>query len=161
MLHQRLQNICVYCHFFRHLIRKVILYPFWKLMMINRDNSDAAFEKIYHLINPIRIRMKGADNPKQDMQPATTSNPVPGYSSDPLSVVYASTRYTHLVRFFTRNYTIFYKEMRHRLEHKIHSFFKRWNDDISNQLTLLFGLSNIRPANLYDAIFGSSSYRIH
>ena len=161
MLHLRLQNICVYCHFFRHLIRKVILYPFWKLMMINRDNSDAAFEKIYHLINPIRIRMKGADNPKQDMQPATTSNPVPGYSSDPLSVVYASTRYTHLVRFFTRNYTIFYKEMRHRLEHKIHSFFKQWNDDISNQLTLLFGLSNIRPANLYDAIFGSSSYRIH
>ena len=137
------------------------MYPFWKLVMINRDNSDAAFEKIYHLINPIRIRMKGADNPKQDMQPATTSNPVPGYSSDPLSVVYASTRYTHLVRFFTRNYTIFYKEMRHRLEHKIHSFFKRWNDDISNQLTLLFGLSNIRPANLYDAIFGSSSYRIH
>ena len=130
-------------------------------MMINRDNSDAAFEKIYHLINPIRIRMKGADSPKQDMQPATTSNPVPGYSSDPLSVVYASTRYTHLVRFFTRNYTIFYKEMRHRLEHKIHSFFKQWNDDISNQLTLLFGLSNIRPANLYDAIFGSSSYRIH
>ena len=161
MLHLRLQNICVYCHFFRHLIRKVILYPFWKLMMINRDNSDAAFEKIYHLINPIRIRMKGADSPKQDMQPATTSNPVPGYSSDPLSVVYASTRYTHLVRVFTRNYTIFYKEMRHRLEHKIHSFFKRWNDDISNQLTLLFGLSNIRPANLYDAIFGSSSYRIH
>ena len=161
MLHQRLQNICVYCHFFRHLIRKVILYPFWKLMMINRDNSDAAFEKIYHLINPIRIRMKGADSPKQDMQPATTSNPVPGYSSDPLSVVYASTRYTHLVRFFTRNYAIFYKEMRHRLKHKIHSFFKRWNDDISNQLTLLFGLSNIRPANLYDAIFGSSSYRIH
>jgi len=105
--------------------------------------------------------MKGADSPKQDMQPATTSNPVPGYSSDPLSVVYASTRYTHLVRFFTRNYTIFYKEMRHRLEHKINSFFKRWNDDISNQLTLLFGLSNIRPANLYDAIFGSSSYRIH
>ena len=161
MLHLRLQNICVYCHFFRHLIRKVILYPFWKLMMINRDNSDAAFEKIYHLINPIRIRMKGADSPKQDMQPATTSNPVPGYSSDPLSVVYASTRYTHLVRFFTRNYTISYKEMRHRLEHKIHSFFKQWNDDISNQLTLLFGLSNIRPANLYDAIFGSSSYRIH
>ena len=161
MLHQRLQNICVYCHFFRHLIRKVILYPFWKLMMINRDNSDAAFEKIYHLINPIRIRMKGADNPKQDMQPATTSNPVPDYSSDPLSVVYASTRYTHLVRFFTHNYAIFYKEMRHCLEHKINSFFKRWNDDISNQLTLLFGLSNIRPANLYDAIFGSSSYRIH
>ena len=161
MLHQRLQNICVYCHFFRHLIRKVILYPFWKLMMNNRDNSDAAFEKIYHLINPIRIRMKGADSPKQDMQPATTSNPVPGYSSDPLSVVYASTRYTHLVRFFTRNYTIFYKEMRHRLEHKIHSFFKRWNDNMHYHLTLLFGLSNIRPANLYDAIFGSSSYRIH
>ena len=161
MLYQRLQNICIYCHFFRHLIKKVVMYPFWKLVMINRDNSDAAFEKIYHLINPIRIRMKGADSPKQDMQPATTSNPVPGYSSDPLSVVYASTRYTHLVRFFTRNYTIFYKEMRHRLEHKIHSFFKQWNDDISNQLTLLFGLSNIRPANLYDAIFGSSSFRIH
>jgi len=105
--------------------------------------------------------MKGADNPKQDMQPATTSNPVPDYSSDPLSVVYASTRYTHLVRFFTHNYAIFYKKMRQCLEHKINSFFKRWNDDISNQLTLLFGLSNIRPANLYDAIFGSSSYRIH
>ena len=39
--------------------------------------------------------------------------------------------------------------------------FKRWTDDVSHQLSLLFGLCNTSSGNIYEAFFGTSFVRIH
>ena len=39
--------------------------------------------------------------------------------------------------------------------------FKRWTDDVSHQLSFLFGLCNTSSGNIYEAFFGTSFVRIH
>ena len=77
-----------------------------------------------------------------------------------LVIILKADEFKHLIRFNYR-FNWLYLKMKRSIAARTHSSFKRWNDNVSNQLTLLFGLSNIRPSNLYDAIFGSSSFRIH
>lgn len=77
-----------------------------------------------------------------------------------LVIILKADEFKHLIRFNYR-FNWLYLKMKRSIAARTHSFIKRWNDNVSNQLTLLFGLSNIRPSNLYDAIFGSSSFRIH
>lgn len=162
MFRQKLDNFHIYCHLVRQLIRKVLMYPLWNIMFSDKDNSDLAFNECYDLLYPSLLKMKVNDYPKpRKSPPKATSTHTPDYYADPLSVIHCVDQFSNIFRLYFRRYFNKHRLMRQSLARKIKSFFKRWNDNMHYHLTLLFGLSNIRPANLYDAIFGSSSYRIH
>ncbi len=162
MFCQKLHIFRIYCHLVRHLIRKVLMSPFWKIMMSNKDNSDLAFNENYDLLYPTLLKMEVSDNPKHGKSlPKATNFRIPDYYADPLCVTQSATHFIYFVNLYARSYNNKRRLMHQSLSRIIRSFFKRWNDNMHYHLTLLFGLSNIRPANLYNAIFGSSSYRIH
>ena len=162
MFRQKLHIFRIYCHLVRHLIRKVLMYPLWKIMLSNKDNSDLAFNENYDILYPTLLKMEVNVYPKhRKSPPKATSIRTPDYYADPLSVTQGATHFIYFVNLYARSYHNKHRLMRQTLARKIKSFFKLWNDNMNYHLTLLFGLSNIRPANLYDAIFGSSSYRIH
>ena len=52
-------------------------------------------------------------------------------------------------------------DLQHRIAGRNHTKYKRWTDDVSHQLSLLFGLCNTSSGNIYEAFFGTSSVRIH
>ena len=62
-----------------------------------------------------------------------------------------------LIRRFGALYSIMHRRIADRNRIK----FKRWTDDVSHQLSLLFGLCNTSSGNIYEAFFGTSFVRIH
>ena len=161
MLRQKLHIIRICCRFVRLLIKKILLYPVHVLMLSNEDIRKMDLTYCDDILDPLLLKMNVDVNTKHDMPHKATGYHAPVYYADPLSVTYTPTHFLHLERLYFRRYFNKHRLMRQSLARKIKSFFKRWNDNMNYHLTLLFGLSNIRPANLYDAIFGSSSYRIH
>ena len=162
MFRQKLDNFHIYCHLARQLIRKILLYPVHVLMLSNEDIRKMDLTYCDDILDPILLKMKVNDYPKhRKSPPKATSTHTPDYYADPLSVIHCVDQFSNIFRRYFRRYFNKHRLMRQSLARKIKSFFKRWNDNMHYHLTLLFGLSNIRPTNLYDAIFGSSSYRIH
>ena len=64
---------------------------------------------------------------------------------------------SHLISRFGALYSIMHRRIADRNRIK----FKRWTDDVSHQLSLLFGLCNTSSGNIYEAFFGTSFVRIH
>lgn len=157
----QLPEIKLYVSFIRCLIRKFLLYPLQMIMFGHKDIGDLEIKLRDGFIFVGFIKDKKCDAPKSVNPLKAAGSHAPVYYSDPLLVTHTATRYAYLFWLSYRRHYIRYRMLHKCLASKTNSFFKQWNDSIHNHLTLLFGLSNIRPVNLYDAIFGSSSYRIH
>ena len=78
-----------------------------------------------------------------------------------ISSNYTFTTFFDLIRPLSRHCRNRFLELQHRIAGRNHTKFKRWTDDVSHQLSLLFGLCNTSSGNIYEAFFGTSFIRIH
>ena len=78
-----------------------------------------------------------------------------------ISSNYTFTTFFDLIRPLSRHCRNRFLELQHRIAGRTHTKFKRWTDDVSHQLSLLFGLCNTSSGNIYEAFFGTSFVRIH
>ena len=78
-----------------------------------------------------------------------------------ISSNYTFTTFFDLIRPLSRHCRNRFLELYGGIAGRTHTKFKRWTDDVSHQLSLLFGLCNTSPGNIYEAFFGTSFVRIH
>ena len=78
-----------------------------------------------------------------------------------ISSNYTFTTFFDLIRPLSRHCRNRFLELQHRIAGRNHTKYKRWTDDVSHQLSLLFGLCNTSSGNIYEAFFGTSFVRIH
>ena len=160
MKNEKLTEIFLYVCFIGRLIRQFFVCPDWVIEMqeqeanIFTDSPDTRTEKRLIRNRMRRVRLR------REISPELVTIRALKKIDNELVIILKADEFKHLIRFNYR-FNWLYLKMKRSIAARTHSSFKRWNDNVSNQLTLLFGLSNIRPANLYDAIFGSSSFRIH
>ena len=76
-------------------------------------------------------------------------------------VDYIVVTFSDLIRPLISRFGTLYSIMHRRIADRNRIKFKRWTDDVSHQLSLLFGLCNTSSGNIYEAFFGTSFVRIH
>ena len=160
MKNEKLTEIFLYVCFIGRLIRQFFVCPDWVIEMQEQEadiltvSPDTRTEKRLIRNRMRRIRLR------REIRPELVTIRALKKRNNELVIILKADEFKHFIRFNYR-FNWLYLKMKRSIAARTHSSFKRCNDNVSNQLTLLFGLSNIRPANLYDAIFGSSSFRIH
>ena len=78
-----------------------------------------------------------------------------------ISSNYTFTTFFNLIRPLSSRFGNRFGELYGGIAGRTHTKFKRWTDDVSHQLSLLFGLCNTSSGNIYEAFFGTSFVRIH
>jgi len=160
MLLQKLLIILIYDIFIRHLIRKLLHFPERLLQLSEKDMLIVKLFKREVEKNPDLTKMHRRGK-RKEVTPGAGMTAAPHYYSDPLSVILTAPPVFNNTGRLLRDNNNIHRQMHQRLAVATRSFIKRWNDGIIHYLSLLFGLCNTSPGNIYEAIFGASFVRIH
>ena len=111
----------------------------------------------------LTVRRKGRDVVRVKLNPKLEEILHQNYVSERKTpkVDYIFVTFSDLITPLTGRFNALYSILHRSTTDRNHAKFKRWTNDVSHQLSLLFGLCNTSSGNIYEAFFGTSFVRIH